>query len=577
MTGRLRSLTTYLSWQKSLFAKCFFLIVATAIITTAVASYLATASTIELGHNALADKAELSTNSIASQSGPALRFGKLETIVAQLTDVQDLSGHQMLGALVLNANLETQAELTGDTVLVLEQHLAIAREAMETGKTATTADGMIVASPVRMAADQPAIGAITSEWSTSKVNALILAALLQKFAVVTVVLLGLLAAASWVLSSQINKPLQMVRDAIVTVREKNYSTEVPHLERQDEIGEIAQSLEELRHALRESAKADARLAEKDAKLRPVVEHLTKGLQALATGDLTYEIKDYFDPEYDSLRQDYTNTCAALSDVMQKLATTATAVQANSSAMSQSTHELSGRTEAQAATLEETVAAIAEVTSNVRSGADSAKEVDDIVSTARANAAQSGEVVEKAIDAMTAIETSSGEIRQIIKVIEDIAFQTNLLALNAGVEAARAGAAGKGFAVVASEIRALAQRSSDAAKEINALISGSSKQVDQGSELVKATANALTTIVDQVADISDLISGIAEATTQTSSSLNEIDAGISDLDRVTQQNAAMVDQSTQLSQRLDQDGGELFKLVQGFKLALGSQNNLDEAA
>lgn len=577
MAGQSYSLSTLLSWRKSLFAKCLFLILTTSVITTAIFSYLATSSAVELGHGALADQAELSTKSIAAQSGPALRFGKLDTVVAQLTDLKELSKDQMAGALVYNAEAETLSELTGGDVLNTEQHLALARIAIETGETAKAENGLIIASPVRIAADQPVLGAITSEWTTTLVDAGIFDALAMKLAFVTIVLIVLLAAASWVLFSQINQPLQLVRDAIMKVREKDYSGEIPHLDRQDEIGQIAQSIENLQHALRESAKADARLAEKDAKLRPVVEHLTQGLRALAVGDLTYQLSEPFDPEYESLRQDYTNTCGALNGAMQKLAAIATTIQANSSAMSQSTYELSGRTEAQAATLEETVAAIAEVTSSLRSGAESAKEVDEIVATARQNAAQSGDVVEKAIDAMTAIETSSGEIRQIIKVIEDIAFQTNLLALNAGVEAARAGAAGQGFAVVASEIRALAQRSSDAAKQINTLISGSSKQVDQGSELVRETANALTTIVDQVANISDLISGIAEATNQTSSSLNEIDAGISDLDRVTQQNAAMVDESTQLSQRLDDDGGDLFKLVQGFKLAPKTQTYLDTAA
>jgi methyl-accepting chemotaxis protein len=241
------------------------------------------------------------------------------------------------------------------------------------------------------------------------------------------------------------------------------------------------------------------------------------------------------------------------------------ISSRSHEISSASDDLSRRTETQAATLEQTAAALDELTASVKSAADGAKEVEKIVREARSEADNSGVIVQNAVSAMTMIEKSSSEISQIIGVIDDIAFQTNLLALNAGVEAARAGDAGRGFAVVASEVRALAQRSSDAARQIKNLIGGSTEQVERGVLLVSKAGDALTAIADRVAHISTLISEIASGAQEQSTGLGEINIGVTHLDQVTQQNAAMVEEATAGSHALNQEATQLIELVSRFQL------------
>ena len=232
-------------------------------------------------------------------------------------------------------------------------------------------------------------------------------------------------------------------------------------------------------------------------------------------------------------------------------------------ISTASEDLSRRTENQAATLEQTAAALDELTTSIRAAAKGAREVETIVQSARGEAEDSGKVVMSAVEAMNGIERSSDQISRIIGVIDDIAFQTNLLALNAGVEAARAGESGRGFAVVASEVRALAQRSSEASKEIKELITTSTQLVGRGVDAVGSAGQALTLMVDRVSHISTLVSDIATGAAQQSTALGEVNTGVTQLDQVTQRNAAMVEQSMTATQSLQQEALGLDALMANF--------------
>lgn len=317
-------------------------------------------------------------------------------------------------------------------------------------------------------------------------------------------------------------------------------------------------------AVRLAEEERARVAEQQ---KSVVKALGVGLQSLSEGDLTSEISTTFPEDYEKLRADFNAAVRALKEAVGAVMHNSEAIRNETSEITTAADDLSRRTEKQAATLEETAAALDELTSSVRSAAEGADEASSMSADAQDNAEKGGEVARQAVHAMDGIKTSSQEISKITSVIDDIAFQTNLLALNAGVEAARAGEAGRGFAVVATEVRALAQRSSDAAREINALISSSGEQVEQGVDLVDKTGAALASIVSSVSEISKRVSTIATSAREQSAGLNEINTAVNELDHVTQQNAAMFEETTAASHALTSEADALASAVARFKLDL----------
>lgn len=332
-----------------------------------------------------------------------------------------------------------------------------------------------------------------------------------------------------------------------------------HLERAVFLGT---DVTETRHAVREADETRARISKEQQR---VVEALGLALQNLSEGDLTTDIEEVFPEEYEALRRNFNGATASLKTAIGAVMQNAESIRHETSEITSAADDLSRRTEKQAATLEETAAALDKLTSSVMSAAESADAASKMSADAQQNAEQGGDVAREAVRAMDEIKTSSQEISKITSVIDDIAFQTNLLALNAGVEAARAGDAGRGFAVVATEVRALAQRSSEAAREINALISASGDQVRQGVDLVDRTGNALAAIVNSVSDISERVSAIAASAREQSNGLSEVNTAVNELDHVTQQNAAMFEETTAASHALTAEADGLAAAVSAFRM------------
>ena len=297
----------------------------------------------------------------------------------------------------------------------------------------------------------------------------------------------------------------------------------------------------------------------------VVTALATHLQKLSEGDLSTTISTAFPNEYEMLRCNFNDAVDSLSKAIETVGSNADTIKSEASEITSAADDLAQRTEKQAATLEETATALDELTSSVKSAAAGADAASDVASIAQANAEQGGDVARDAVRAMDMIKTSSMEISKITSVIDDIAFQTNLLALNAGVEAARAGEAGRGFAVVATEVRALAQRSSDAAREINELISASGEQVREGVDLVDRTGAALNEIVQSVSEISKRVADIAGSAREQSTGLQEINQAVNELDSVTQQNAAMFEETNAASHALTGEADALARAVAKFEL------------
>ena len=393
---------------------------------------------------------------------------------------------------------------------------------------------------------------------------------------------GIFAVRTW-----ISKPLTVLATTMSGIAGGNYTLTVSGDERRDEIGTIARVAQvfkttgtekialEAETARQRDAAEKARERDEEAQKQiaaqqaQVVDALATGLERLSDGDLVFRLQDRFAVDYEKLRTDFNAAMGKLQDTMGVIAGNTAAIRSGTLEISTAADDLSRRTEQQAASLEETAAALDEITATVRKTAEGATHARTVVSTAKSDAEQSSIVVGRAVEAMAGIEASSNQIGQIIGVIDEIAFQTNLLALNAGVEAARAGEAGRGFAVVASEVRALAQRSAEAAKEIKVLIAASAQHVGSGVELVGETGKSLQRIMAQVTEINAVVTDIAASAQEQSAGLDQVNTAINQMDQVTQQNAAMVEQSTAASKNLAQETEELAGLVGRFRVEDGA--------
>jgi methyl-accepting chemotaxis protein len=394
----------------------------------------------------------------------------------------------------------------------------------------------------------------------------------------------LLIGAIWFALAGIAKPIQVITGSMKNLASGDADTAIPFAGRNDEIGHMAAAVEVFRKNAVENKRLEGeaqnqrhlteeqrrRAAEQDRvraeEMAQATQGLAEGLKHLASGDLSFQLNQAFAQDFEGLRTDFNSAIGQLRQTLATVAQATHAIDGGSREISSSAEDLSKRTEQQAASLEETAAALDQITTNVANSTKRAEEARIVAVQANESARQSGIVVANAVTAMGRIEESSGQISNIIGVIDDIAFQTNLLALNAGVEAARAGEAGKGFAVVAQEVRELAQRSAQAAREIKGLIGKSTVEVETGVKLVSETGEALKKIEAYVVTINQHMDSIATSAKEQSVGLSEVNTAVNQMDQVTQQNAAMVEEASAAGATLANEAGKLRQLVSQFQLS-----------
>jgi len=410
-------------------------------------------------------------------------------------------------------------------------------------------------------------------------------AVLAKYIMAGLLALGLVFALTIAILAQtsIVGPIEKITSALDRLAGGDLSTKVPDLKTDDEIGRMARALRIFREEMQgrqsevearkardaadeERARHEALLRLQEEERRTVVAWLGQGLEELSAGNLAFRIDADFPAEYRKLRDDFNSAILKLEDVVRTIARASENTRLGTGEISSSTDDLAQRTSSQAASLEQVVAALQDMTSTFRTTAQGAADARAAVGSVRDEAGASGDVVARAVEAMSAIHQSANKVSKIIGVIDEIAFQTSLLALNAGVEAARAGDAGRGFAVVAQEVRALAQRSAESAKEIKGLISASTQQVDMGVSLVGETGSALHRMAGKVGEIDALVSRIAGAARDQAARLAEINSSANQMDHATRQNAAMAEEMTEVSRNLATEARELAEMVGRFEVS-----------
>lgn len=394
--------------------------------------------------------------------------------------------------------------------------------------------------------------------------------------------IGVLALAlRWILA-----PVGQLGAAVTAIRKKRYETIVPHTNRPDSVGAVARSVEMFRAQLKDAE--TNRLAEEEMhqKRAALFDALRNAMDALKNGQVGTQVADNV---WAGLGDDAFELCAnfnglskAFETLIEQMQTSIAVVLEGADDLKSTSTDMSRRAEGQAATLEQSAAALEEISSAVNASAERAQKANEMADDNRHRAESGTEVMQRALSAMSNISKSSEEITNIISVIDDIAFQTNLLALNAGVEAARAGEAGKGFAVVAAEVRSLAQRASESAREIKALVTTSAGHVEEGERLMHDTHSTFSAIVDGTGNVTALISEMASSAQEQATGIHEINTGVSELDSVTQQNAAVVMEVNSTSERLTQQAEKVVSVIASFlkrdaSSARANRASVDEVA
>ncbi|WFS01217.1 methyl-accepting chemotaxis protein [Rhizobium tumorigenes] len=502
---------------------------------------------------------------------------------------------QAIAALPENALLP---QLKAEGIQILSTNCA---PAIVSGRAATSAVDVLASQQLFLNQCQPAFAAISPKFSsfvtdiadasskesdrlTSVTSGTIMTTLIiVAVGLVAVLVLGFLAIRSWLVT-----PIQQLSKTMNVLADGDFAATVDGVERRDEVGTMAKAvqvfkdnglrakeLERDAESTRTTSEAErSRAAQADhlraKEMAQATSGLADGLKHLSSGDLTFRLDEAFAGDFESLRADFNAAVDQLASSLRSVSIATGSIDNGAREISQGADDLSRRTEQQAASLEQTAAALDQITINVANSSKRTEEARHVAIEANKSARRSGEVVSNTVVAMQRIEQSSNQISSIIGVIDEIAFQTNLLALNAGVEAARAGEAGKGFAVVAQEVRELAQRSAQAAKEIKGLIRNSGEEVSNGVKLVQETGQTLKIIEEQVIAINTQLDSIATSAKEQSVGLAEVNTAVNQMDQVTQQNAAMVEESTAASAALAGEVERLREIISEFNVGGGRE-------
>lgn len=392
-----------------------------------------------------------------------------------------------------------------------------------------------------------------------------LSSVILVLSILGVMILAGVGAFAWMMLTRVSAPLARTAETMRAMVSGDLSVAIEGDTRSDEMGDVARALVNFRQAEVDKRALEELGRQQQAERTRIIDALSIALRHLANGDVSYRIEDQFEGQYEELRQDFNSALTAMGSALRAVSEASQAIRLGTGEIAQASNDLSIRTEQQAAALEQTSASMTTATGSVRETADAAKEANSAVQDAHDAAEQGGRIVHDAIAAMDEIENSSKQISQIIALIDNVAFQTNLLALNAAVEAARAGDAGDGFAVVAAEVRGLAQRTADAANDVKKLITSSAQQVENGVRLVGQAGETLDHIVERVSEITKLVRNIAGSVEEESLVLVQVNTAVGEMDQMTQQNAAMVEQSTASARNLAGEAESLAKLVGNFQI------------
>lgn len=504
------------------------------------------------------------TSLTATQINQPIKLGFSGTVEDRLNYVIDRAGESFAWTKVIKTDGVVMADigsLDDAAKATLEEQAA---QAITSGESYASADGFSLVQPV-MSKKGKISGVLIMVWDPAPVQAGVTSALIRDALIALGLMFVSLLICFAILKRSLGNPMAKLVSALERIDSGKYDTRLELSRRSDELGRMARRILTLQDTLAAGQKASQQREVDQRDLADAIDRLRAGLGQLADRDLSARIQEHLSDTYEPLRDDFNSAVASIADAMDKVLGTAEQILTRSSNIESGAGNLNGRIQSQSEALEKISGALTHLTSSVSNAADGATHVNELAHRAVKDARENGQVVENAIAAMTEIEESAGKIETIIAVIDDIAFQTNLLALNAGVEAARAGQAGAGFAVVASEVRALAQRTTDAATEVKQLINNATSHIQNGVNEVNNTGAALTHVISSLSEISDRVGASATSFASDSQQLSQLTGELSDLGQTTRNNATILQGQVTDVEALRGDAGSLNALVAEFSL------------